>query len=345
MTAKFTYPVAGHNGGKAAQIQVTKYTSGDAKWDFDHINVSSHTIYQFSDDYISTVVDNVSVEYLMQDGTYQYDWVADAPATGGAWQTLTAQITVPAGAVSMTVLHTIAAVGTLTTDNASLVAEPASPLPSGMVSLTFDDGDLSQYQNALPILTAAGMKASFYIITSEPGSGDSGYMTWAQIKSLASQGFEIGGHTQTHPYLTTLTSAQAQKEISGSFTDLVAQGLSPKTFVYPYGDRSPATDALVEAAGYIGSRGSYYGLDAPFTPRYNLDDIRVDSTTSLASIEAEVDQAVADKRWLVLEIHDVLPGGGDTYTITPAFFQSLVNYIKQSGAQVVTLQSGLSSLH
>ena len=344
MTGKFTYPVAGKNGGKAAQVQVTKYTSGDAKWYFDHVNVSSHTIYTFSDDYNSTVKNNVSVEYLMSDGTYVYDWVADAPATGGAWQTLTAEITVPTGAVSMTVLHTIAAVGTLTIDNASLVANPASPLQSGMLSLTFDDGDLSQYQNALPILTAAGMKASFYIITSEPGSGDSGYMTWVQIKDLASKGFEIGGHTRTHPFLTTLTSAQAQTEISGSFNDLVAQGLTPKTFVYPYGDRSPATDALVKAAGYVGSRGSYYGLDAPFTPRYNLNDIRVDSTTSLAALEAEIQQAIADKRLLVLEIHDVLQSGGDEYAITPAFFQSLVNYIKQSGITVVTLQSALGNI-
>ncbi|HVZ75929.1 MAG TPA: polysaccharide deacetylase family protein [Candidatus Paceibacterota bacterium] len=344
MNVKFTYPVAGKGGGKAAQVAITKYSSGDAKWDFDHVPVSSHTIYTFTDDYNSTLKDNVTVEYLMSDGTYQYDWVADAPATNGTWQTLTAQVTVPTGAVSLTVLHTIAAVGTLTIDNASLTANPQNPLPSGMVALTFDDGDLSQYQNALPILNAAGMRASFYIITSEPGSGDSGYMTWAQIKNLASQGFEIGGHTQTHPYLTTLTSAQAQKEIAGSYSDLVKQGITPTTFVYPYGDRSPSTDAMVAAAGYSAARGSYYGLNEPGAPRYNLDDIRVDSSTSLASLEAEIDQAVADKRLLILEIHDVLQSGGDEYAITPSFLQSLVNYIKQSGIKVVTLNQAIGSI-
>ena len=345
MTVKFTYPVFGHGGGKAAQVQVTKYSSGDAKWYFDHVPVSSHTIYTFSDDYNSTVVNNVSVEFLMSDGTYTYQWIADAPATGGAWQTLTAQATVPTGAVSMTVLHTLQSVGTLTIDNASLVAQPANPFPSPMLTFTLDDGELSQYQNALPILIAAGMKASFYIITSEPGSGDSGYMSWAQIKDLATKGFEVGGHTRTHPYLTQLTTAQAQAEIAGSFTDLVAQGFSPKTFVYPYGDRNSATDAMVKAAGYVGSRGSYYGLETPLTPRYNLDDIRVDSTTSLASIEAKIQQAVADKRWIVLEIHDVLQSGGDTYSVTPAFFQSLVNYVKSSGSKVVTLEEGESLMN
>ncbi len=50
-----------------------------------------------------------------------------------------------------------------------------------MVTLTFDDGFLSQYTNARPILDAANFKAGFYIITTEPQSGDSDYMTWAQI--------------------------------------------------------------------------------------------------------------------------------------------------------------------
>ncbi len=108
-------------------MTVTKYSSGDAKWDFDHINVASNTIYQFSDDYSSSVVTNVTIEFLMSDGTYQYQWLANAPATGGAWSSLSAQITVPKGAVSLTVLHALVGNGTLTIDNASLAALPQIP--------------------------------------------------------------------------------------------------------------------------------------------------------------------------------------------------------------------------
>ena len=64
----------------------------------------------------------------------------------------------------------------------------------------------------------------------------------------------------------------------------------------------------------------------------------------LATLEKYIDQAKADKRWVVFELHDVLASGGDTYAITPAFFQSVVNFVKTSGAQVTTMQQGMSQL-
>ncbi len=342
LTPQFTYPVAGNGGGKAAQLQVTSYTDGAANWVFDHVTDSTHAQYQFSEDYMATVPTELDIEYLMQDGTYDYEWLQTVPASA-SWKTLTAQITPPTGAVSFTVLHILAAKGTLTIDNASLTVLN-DPFAQGMASFIFDDGLLSQYQNAVPILKTAGLNAGFYIITTEPDSGDTGYMSWTQIKDLQAKGYEVGGHTRTHPFLTTLTPAQLTSEVSGSFSDLVAQGITPKTFVYPFGDVNSTVEAAVKTAGYQAARGSYYGLNGTVTDRYDLYDIRVDSTSNLATLEKYIDQAKADKRWVVFELHDVLASGGDTYSITPAFFQSLVSYVKSSGIQVTTLQQGMSQL-
>jgi peptidoglycan/xylan/chitin deacetylase (PgdA/CDA1 family) len=341
LRATFTYPVAGNGSSKAARVVVTNWRSGDAKWDFNHINVSSHTIYQFSDDYISTVYDNVTVEFLMSNGTYTYQWVGEPAPTGGAWAHFSAEITVPVGAVSMTVLHSLDKNGSLTIDNASLIALPLNPFPTGMVTLSFDDGLLSQFQNARPILNTAGIKGGFFIITTEPGSGDTGYMSWAQITTLKNDGHEIGGHTRTHPDLTKLTAAQDQAEIKGSFDDLVANGFAPKTFVYPVGAESPTLEQMVKNAGYIGARGSYWGINSPTANRWAAYDIRVDQTTTAAEINAAIDQALADKRWIILELHDVLASGGDEYSITPATLQAIVNHIKSVGIQVVTLEQGM----
>lgn len=344
MTKTFTYPVAGNGGGKAAKVQVTKYTSGDAKWDFNHVAVSSHTIYKFIEDYTATASTNLSIEYKMQDGTYRYEWVGDLPASSG-WSSFTRYITVPKGAVSLTVLHALVGIGSLTIDNASLVALPASPFPAAIATFVFDDGLVSQYKNALPILTAAGMKGGFYIITSEPASGNSTYMTWAQIKDLAAKGHEVGSHTRTHPTLTTLTAAQLQSEVAGSKSDLLAQGINPTAFVYPYGDTSATVEAAVKAAGYLGARGSYFGFNTPVSPRYNLADIRLDKTSTIAKVKLQIDQAIEDKRWIVFELHDVLASGGDEYAITTAFFQQVVTYLKQKNVSVVTLGQGLAQLN
>jgi peptidoglycan/xylan/chitin deacetylase (PgdA/CDA1 family) len=343
LKATFAYPVGGIGSAKGAKITVTKWKSGDAKWWFDHIKVSSNTIYQFTEDYTSSVVTNVSVEFLMSDGTYQYQWVADEPvaASGGK---VNVQITVPQGAVSMTVLHALVSNGTLTIDNASLVALPPNPFPTGMVSLVFDDGLLSQYNSARPILTAANLSGVYAIITQgvKDVSGDNASMTWAQIATLQSLGNEIASHTRTHPFLTELTSAQLQSEVVGAYSDLVAKGFTPKTFVYPYGDTNPTVEAAVKAAGYIGARGSYWGMNSPTADTYALYDVRVDKTTTAAQINALIDQTLANKRWLVLEIHDVLASGGDSEAITPATLQAIVDHIKSTGIKTVTLQEGMS---
>jgi peptidoglycan/xylan/chitin deacetylase (PgdA/CDA1 family) len=342
MTPKFTYPVAGKGGGKAAQIQVTQFTDGAANWIFNHVTASTHAQYQFTEDYMATVPTELDIEYKMSDGTFRYEWLQTV-VPSASWQTVTAQVTPPTGAVSFTVLHILAKVGMLTIDNASL-ATLNDPFAQGMITFAFDDGLTSQYQNAVPMLNAAGFKASFYIITNQPTSGDSNSMTWTQIKNLASQGFEIGGHTRTHAALTTLNAAQLSSEVSGSYQDLAAQGLTPTSFVYPLGDVNATVEAAVKNAGYQVARGSYYGLNGTVSDRYNLYDIRIDASSNLNTIKQYIDQAKADKRWIVLEIHDVMTGG-DEFAVTPAFFQSLVSYIKTSGVQVSTLSQGMSGLN
>lgn len=340
LTAKFAYPVAGKGGGKAAKVTVTNWSSGDAKWHSAHIPADNHTIYRYTSDYKSNVITNITAEFLLSDGTYQYIWFANVPKTGTAWGTVTADITVPTNAVSFAILHSLASNGNLTIDNVSLTALPQNPFPNGMVSFTFDDGLTSQYQNAVPILQAAGMKAGFYIITTEPASGDPNSMTWVQIKDLHSKGFEIGGHTRTHADLSLVTANKATTEINGSYQDLVAQGITPKGFVYPFGGVNPSVEQKVAAAGYTVARGSYFGLNAPATDKFALYDIRLDQSSTLPEVQRMIDQAMADKRWLVFEVHDVLATGGDELSITPSFFQSVVDYVQQKGASVVTLEQG-----
>jgi peptidoglycan/xylan/chitin deacetylase (PgdA/CDA1 family) len=346
-TATFSYPVTGNGSGKAAKVTTTQVNAaafGGASWSFPHVNVSSHTVYQYTSDFMSNVTTNVSMEYLHTNGSYSYEWVNQPPATGSSWQHQTINISVPTDVVSFTVVHGLGSVGSLTVDNASLVAMPASPFASGMVTLVYDDGYTSQYTSALPMLKAAGLPATFAIITSYPAALDPEYMTWAQIKDLKASGFEISAHTRTHPSLTSLSNTQAQQEIQGAVSDLTAQGLTPTTFVYPYGDENPAIEQMVKAAGPMGARGSYFGLNAPFSNHYAASDIRLDATSTLAGAKQAIDQAIADKRWLVFELHGVA-NAGDDYTITPTLMQNIINYIKSSGIKAVTLEQGMKLLN
>ena len=70
--------------------------------------------------------------------------------------------------------------------------------------------------------------------------------SWAELCGLDPALVTIGSHTLTHPILTTLTEAEAEREICESRARLEARlGRPAETFCYPNGDVSAAVLALV----------------------------------------------------------------------------------------------------
>jgi peptidoglycan/xylan/chitin deacetylase (PgdA/CDA1 family) len=81
-------------------------------------------------------------------------------------------------------------------------------------------------------------------------------MTEADVVSLARQGFDIGGHTVTHPILAKLPAGQARQEIQGCFDWLRRlTGSAPRSFAYPNGrpgrDYGPEHVQMVKDAGFV----------------------------------------------------------------------------------------------
>lgn len=136
----FIYPVAGFNSPRGIQTSITNYTSGDSKWFFNDVSVTPGHTYQFSDNYISNTTSFVDIRYTMQNGTFTYSGVASLPPSSG-YTNASFAFTVPAGAVSITIFHDIASVGTLTTDEFSLNDMATSPPPPPVMSNLISNGD------------------------------------------------------------------------------------------------------------------------------------------------------------------------------------------------------------
>ena len=166
--AVLSYPVSGQDGARAIQVQITSYTDGDGKWYFVPKTVVAGTPYLFTDYYTSTATSTLTAWFILSNGTSKYVDIGRVSPSAG-WSQFATLITPPASTTQMTVFHELRSTGTLTTDNYSLATSTGTDpnaFTQGMVSLTFDDGWTSHYNNVLPILNAAGIKGSFEIVSS-----------------------------------------------------------------------------------------------------------------------------------------------------------------------------------
>ncbi len=78
--------------------------------------------------------------------------------------------------------------------------------------ITFDDGHISNFELALPILQAHALKARFFITVGWTGQRP-GYMGWQELRALHQAGQQIGAHGWTHSLLTHCSARRLHSEL------------------------------------------------------------------------------------------------------------------------------------
>ncbi len=143
------------------------------------------------------------------------------------------------------------------------------------VVVSFDDGDLSGYTTAAPILEVNGLRGEFFVVSD--WIGRPGFMSAEQLRELAARGHGIHSHSRTHPRLSALTTSEIEDELGGSKATLEAMLQAPVTqFSIPGGAydkrvvevarRVGYTSVLNSVEGYNDERNSPFVLRR-FTPR------------------------------------------------------------------------------
>lgn len=127
-------------------------------------------------------------------------------------------------------------------------------LPPRPIVITFDDGDISVYTNAFPLMQKYGFTGAVYIVGNYMNTD--GYMSAAQIQELAAAGWEVGSHSRSHRDLTGLEPAVQRVEIVTAREQLEESlGVPVLTFAYPFGSSNNAVADYVHFAGYIAAMG------------------------------------------------------------------------------------------
>ena len=131
-------------------------------------------------------------------------------------------------------------------------------LPRKSLVLTFDDGYKSFLQYAYPVLKELGFTATLFVYTDYIGTGGNA-LSWADLKKLAAEGFQIEGHSKSHGDLRRTTAEPAQEYAKRLSTELNQPreqflknlGSYPATLAYPFGRQDDNVVQKTKEAGYV----------------------------------------------------------------------------------------------
>lgn len=97
-------------------MEITSFTSGDAKWQPDDTTVVNEEVYNFTDQYISNVSTKVTVVYTLTNNSTQTFDLGTLPSSGN-WSIASFTFTPPVNTKTLTVYHRLMSAGWLTTDD------------------------------------------------------------------------------------------------------------------------------------------------------------------------------------------------------------------------------------
>jgi peptidoglycan/xylan/chitin deacetylase (PgdA/CDA1 family) len=130
-------------------------------------------------------------------------------------------------------------------------------LPSKPIIITFDDGFMSNYLYAFPILKKYGMTATIFMTVDVEAENFKKYqavdapLTKAQLKEMSESGICIESHSMTHPYLSSLSTEAVRWELLESRRFLESLLQKPIKFIaIPSGAYDHRVKSLVRETGY-----------------------------------------------------------------------------------------------
>ena len=149
------------------------------------------------------------------------------------------------------------------------------------IFITFDDGFVSNWQCALPLMREQGCQAINFLVADRLGQSSDWETTEGgearplmddvQIREWLSEGNWVGAHTCSHPRLSQIPLNQAKEEIMGSKKKLEDRfGVPIEHFAYPYGDYNATVRDVVWEAGFKTASTMHRGVNTANTSAWEL---------------------------------------------------------------------------
>lgn len=333
-----------YSGQSYLSIKMQNYLEGDAKWIFKAQRLEKDSWYEYSD-------------YSRSDGRSRLIWACHTPQGQRLYRTLWQSHASPDWRQNrfrfynsgfrdceVSIMHVLDRDGWLDTDHHRLSRVEGQPLKRGLVSIAFDDIYSSAVQMGAAELNKRGWKGTFAVTSRFAQAAQAPYADATQLKDLLSGGHELASHTQSHNYLTRLSSTELQNELNPAY--LKDLGQLPAGLAYPFGDFNESVEAEVKKL-YAYARTSLVGLNDKTTDKYRLKIVPVTSELTTSEIFTWIENAERTSTWLILLFHDLQqPGQAELneYTTPVTQYLQVLDYIQRKNLGVLPIKEALKQL-
>lgn len=231
--------------------------------------------------------------------------------------------------------------------NAVITENAAVKSDGALIVFTFDDGNVSDYSLAFPILTEYGITGTSYINPYDPDHETVNKLSWSQIREMYAQGWDFEDHTYSHINLTKSTPEQIKQSMEQVNAAFLENGLKPPVaFAYPYGKFDQDAVAIVRQYRSQ-ARLAYYRddfVDLKSADFYQIPCVSADMQTEKRLKEKEnlVDKACSKNGVIVFRVHCLYRNalddmGVEVVQTSSALFEELVRYCVNKGCSFTTM--------
>lgn len=214
-----------------------------------------------------------------------------------------------------------------------------------LVTFILDDGFEEDLTLLKPEFDAQGEVACAAIVTDNIGDED--YLTWANVTTLQTAGWEILNHTQNHPHLNTLNEAELETEFENAISDFDTEGFICPNLVYPYTESNELVRTVAQKYFRAARGNPSFGGEDPITtldpivnPKrlefYKILDRAIDDHEALETYKDDVDAAISGNGWVIFYLHSWKTVEDDITTLN-----ALIDYIQAAGVDIVTMDQAL----
>lgn len=211
----------------------------------------------------------------------------------------------------------------------------------GKVIFQFDDGTLTTFTEAFPRLQERNWPAGAAVIP--PAIGTKANMSWANLRKMASAGWDIMSHPPVADPLPTYSPEKQERMIKQTKIALEQRGFKQgaRHIVAPYGRVSNKTIEIMQKY----HEANYMFGAAPGNARHPSNMYGISRLYGDAPVDALrhlIDLAEEYRQMIVLGYHDI--GTNTGTSVSAEEFEQVLNHVEKKNMDVVSPSQFLDSI-